>query len=77
MLAAGISQEEADDIYHQQFTGCDKPFVPCYVCNRSGRVPPPEGVTYRAKFWWIRSIPNRRRPSKRQHGLLSPELFQS
>jgi hypothetical protein len=52
MIAVGITNDEADDIYHEQFAGCDKPFVPCYVCNRLGHRSPPEGFAVRRKFWW-------------------------
>jgi len=33
MKKEGLTDEEIERIYTQQFAGCDKPTVPCVVCN--------------------------------------------
>ena len=36
LMAAGYTEEEANQIRDYQFAGCDEDFVPCYLCNRDG-----------------------------------------
>jgi hypothetical protein len=36
LLASGFTEEEAEQIHKYQIAGCEEPYVPCYLCNRSG-----------------------------------------
>jgi len=49
LLASGFTEEEAEQIHKYQFAGCDEPYVPCYLCNRSGSHETEEEVW--ADFW--------------------------
>jgi len=49
LLASGFTEEEAEQIRNYQFAGCEEPYVPCYICNRSGSHETEEEVW--ADFW--------------------------
>jgi len=49
LLASGFTEEETEQIHKYQFAGCDEPYVPCYLCNRSGSHETEEEVW--ADFW--------------------------
>lgn len=36
LMAAGYTEEEANQIRNYQFAGCEEAYIPCYLCNRSG-----------------------------------------
>jgi hypothetical protein len=40
MRKSAIPESDAKDICNFQFASCSKPFVPCYLCNRSGALLP-------------------------------------
>jgi hypothetical protein len=48
----GIDKDLAETINDMQWGGCDKPLVPCYVCNIKGTKPVWEdGYSYIPGFW--------------------------
>ena len=54
MVDSGMSQRLAEAIYNVQFAGCDKPCVPCFVCNRNGQREPKYALEHDDKicnFW--------------------------
>ena len=43
----GITSQQAEEIYEEQFGPCDT-FVPCYLCNKNGKLGTKLGPR---KFW--------------------------
>ncbi len=50
LLASGFTEEEAEQIRNYQFAGCEEPYVPCYLCNRTGSHET-EGEEMLVGFW--------------------------
>lgn len=49
LMAAGYTEEEANQIRNYQFAGCEEAYVPCYLCNRDGVHETDSGLW--ADFW--------------------------
>ena len=55
MIKSGMTSAEVQYIYSLQLANCNTPFVPCYLCNRYGKIPyynPYQTDTYVNSTFW-------------------------